>query len=143
MRFSPSSTQFSLFSGSTFVPVSSKRFRLVSSILSRTAGALRFRGEVRVHANFEGTAFPHRPVLPARVFYKIIFRPKMSRTDLGCIRDPKIFSFLSSDGVKPLFTATDMIRKLEERDFTAILLATAFLGALGNTAVRGHFLSPW
>ena len=75
--------------------------------------------------------------------YKIIFWPKMSRTDLGCLRDPKMFSFLSSDGVKPLFTATDMIRKLEERDFPAILLATTFLGALGNTAVRGHFLSLW
>ena len=39
-------------------------------MLSRTAGALRFRGEVRVHANFEGTAFPRSSVLPARVFTK-------------------------------------------------------------------------
>lgn len=47
-----------------------KEFRLVSSMLSRTAGALRFQGEVRVHANFEGTAFPRSSVLPARVFTK-------------------------------------------------------------------------
>ena len=66
----------------------------------------------------------------------------MSRTDLGSLRDPKMFSFLSSDGVKPLFTATDMIRKLEERDFPAIILVTTFLGALGNTAVHGHFFKP-
>ena len=138
IRFSPSSTQFSEFSGSSFVQVSSKRIPACFIDAFAYCWRFTFPGRGASPRKLRRNSIPSQLRSASEGIYKIIFRPKMSLTDLGSLRDPKMFSFLSSDGVKPLFMATYMIRKLEERDFPAILLATTFLGALGNTAVRGH-----
>lgn len=70
---SPSSIKISALPSSSSIPGSSRTNHdvlLISPMLSRTVGALRFRGEVRVHANSEGTASVQSSVLPERIFTK-------------------------------------------------------------------------
>ena len=83
---SPSFTKFSESYSSSSVSVSSKIIRLVPAILSRRVGGLRFRGEVRVHANTEGIASVRSSLLPARIFLKSF--------SLKCLEQTFVVSFI-------------------------------------------------
>ena len=56
----------------------------------------------------------------------------MPGTNLSCWFYLKIFPFISSDRMYPLFSANFYIRELEKGNVSAILIAITFLGALGN-----------